>query len=164
MFVLELSICVFCMAGFSFLFDNALKMPYPQSFWDGPGSFPAVLSAILFLICVYWLVDLFRSRKKAKARADETAEESPDGDKAALEAEKKKRERKSFITIGVLTVFYIMVLMPLIPFPAATFIYLTICFLLFSKGRWWKSLIISVCMSAVIYLIFTYVLHLPMPR
>jgi len=162
MFVLELTTCAICLAGFAFLFGNALRMPYPQSFWDGPGAFPAVLSTVLFLICVFWLVDLLRARKKARGQTVATAEVPPEGDKAALE--KKKKERKSFLVISVLTVFYVMVLMPLIPFPLATFVYLTTCFLLFSKTKWWISLIISGSTSAAIFLIFTFVLHLPMPR
>jgi len=121
MFVLELTVCVSCLAGFAFLFFNSLNMPRPQTFWDSPGAFPAVLSIILVGICVFWLIDLLRAQKNAKVQTAEIAENPSNIEKSAAYKEKKKKEQKLFIIISVLTIFYIMVLMPLMPFYLATF-------------------------------------------
>ena len=164
MFVLELTVCVSCLLGFVFLFFNSLNMPRPQTFWDSPGAFPVVLSTILVGICVFWLMDLLRTQKKAKAQSTESVKNPSSGEKSATDKEKKKKEQRSFIIISVLTILYIMVLMPLMPFPLATFVFLTLSFLLFAKGKWWKLVLISASLSVAIYIIFTYVLHLPMPR
>jgi uncharacterized protein YqhQ len=140
-------------------------MPYSQTFWDGPSSFPTIISIILLAVCIAWLFDLIReqARNKKNRQAGEMQVLSKEDDKQK-EILKKKKERKQFIVIGVLVVLYIMVLMPLIPFPVATFVFLTCSFLIFSTSKWWKSLIISGSVSVCIYLIFIYVLHLPMPR
>lgn len=165
MLVLELVVCVLSFGGFAFLLINSVVMPYPQTFWDGPGAFPAVLSTVLLIVCIIWFLDLMRQFRESKETGMKNKAEAESKDAAAVEAEqKKKKERRSFLIMSVLTILYVMVLMPLMPFPIATFIFLTASFLLFSKGKWWQSLIISTCMSVAVYLVFTYVLHLPMPN
>lgn len=164
MLVLELVVCVLSLMGFLFLLFSSLSIPYPQSFWDGPGAFPVVLSVILIIICLIWLFDSIKALKKARATADTAAGYKSVDEATAAEQEKRRRERRSFIVISVLTILYIMVLMPLLPFPVATFIFLMASFLLFAKGAWWKSLIISAVVSVAIYLVFAYILHLPMPH
>jgi len=142
-------------------------MPYPQTFWDSPGAFPMIISIILILICFVWLFDILSQQKKKKkgfysGRGE--MENQAIGEQKQNEALKKKRERRQFIIISILVIAYLMVLMPLLPFPTATFIFLTACFLIFSKTKWWKLLINSGSFSLAIYLIFIYVLRLPMPR
>lgn len=165
MLISELIVCFLCLLGFGYLLVNSLNIPYSQTFWDGPGSFPTIISIILIAVCIAWLFDLIRAqaRNKKNKQAGETQVLSREDDKQK-EILKKKKERKQFIVIGVLVVLYIMVLMPLMPFPVATFVFLTFSFLIFSTSKWWKSLIISGSVSVCIYLIFIYVLHLPMPR
>lgn len=166
MLISELIVCFLCLIGFGYLLINSINMPYSQTFWDGPGSFPTIISSILLSVCIVWFFDVLREqvRNKKNKQAGETQVLSVEDGKQKEIMKKKKKERKQFIVIGVLVVFYIMVLMPLMPFPVATFVFLTCSFLIFSTSKWWKSLIISGSFSVCIYLIFIYVLHLPMPR
>jgi hypothetical protein len=115
-------------------------------------------------VCIAWLFDLIRAQARNKKISRPGNSGSFQGRRQAKRNPEKKKERKQFIVIGVLVVLYIMVLMPLMPFPVATFVFLTFSFLIFSTSKWWKSLIISGSVSVCIYLIFIYVLHLPMPR
>lgn len=166
MLISELVVCLICVLGFGFLLVNSLSMPHPQTFWDGPGAFPTFISIILLIVCFTWLFDLLRAHRQSRAQsAAKTAQVDHAGSQSDDELKnRKKKERKSFITIGILVVLYIMALMPLLPFPIATFIFLMCSFLIFSTTKWWKLLIISGSVSGAVYLIFIYVLHLPMPR
>lgn len=168
MIIAELVVCLICILGFSFLLINSLGMPHPQTFWDGPGAFPTFVSIILLIICFTWLGDLIKSHRLYRSRisAINTSSKAGQAENQTNDElkERKKKEQKSFILIGVIVVLYIMVLMPLLPFPIATFVFLMSSFLIFSTIKWWKLLIISISMSGAIYLIFIYVLHLPMPR
>lgn len=159
MFAFELSVCLACMAGFGYLFVDALGMPYPQEFWDGPGAFPAVLSTLLFLLCLYWLVDtvLGRMRNLRKSEAEISAS-------APQEPGNTQTEWKRLVLIISLTVLYIMVLMPLITFPFATFVFLFITIKIFSQKGWLLPFIVSVVATGIVVLVFNYVLYLPMPR
>jgi putative tricarboxylic transport membrane protein len=160
MFAFELVVCVLCLSGFAYLLSDALRMPYPQQFWDGPGAFPAVLSSLLVLMCLYWLVDTIigHVHKSRISEADGPASE------VIPSREEKREETKRLGIIIILTILYIMVLMPLITFPIATFVFLFITIKFFSGKGWLLPLTVSSVATLFIYAVFTYILFLPMPR
>ena len=53
--------------------------------------------------------------------------------------------------------------MPLVGFVISTFLFLFVSVMLF-YGKWPAALIVSVSMSLALYVLFQFVLHLPMPR
>jgi hypothetical protein len=160
MFAFELVVCVLCLSGFVYLFSDALRMPYPQQFWDGPGAFPAVLSSLLVLLCIYWLVDTIIGHMH-KSRIPEVEISASE---VIPSREEKREEIKRLGIIIILTILYIMVLMPLITFPIATFVFLFITIKFFSGKGWILPLVISLLATLFLYVVFTYLLFLPMPR
>lgn len=167
MFVYELVVCLICLGGFAFLFVDSLQMPYPQMFWDGPGAIPAILAALLFLLSAYWLIDTIRGKQQASRLAEaDPSDGNPDVDVSVLK--KNREENKRLFFIIALTVLYIMILMPLMPFPFATFVFLFITIKIFKRGNtirdWVIPFVISTIMSVFVYLIFAFVLYLPMPH
>ncbi len=160
MFAFEIVVSVLCLSGFAFLFYDALRMPFPQQFWDGPGSFPAILASLLFVLSLYWLITTIvgQMRKSKVPEAEKSA--SVDTSTKAL----KREEIKRLAIIIALTILYIMVLMPLITFPIATLVYLFITIMLFTRKGWVIPLVVSASATLFVYLVFNYVLYLPMPR
>ncbi|PKL13082.1 MAG: hypothetical protein CVV52_07385, partial [Spirochaetae bacterium HGW-Spirochaetae-8] len=77
MFAFEIVVSILCLSGFTFLFYDALSMPFPQQFWDGPGAFPAILASLLFMLCLYWLITTIvgQMRKTKVPEAEKSASE-----------------------------------------------------------------------------------------
>ena len=150
MFAFEIVVSVLCLSGFAFLFYDALRMPFPQQFWDGPGAFPAILASLLFVLSLYWLITTIvgQMRKPQIPEAEKSA--SVDSSTKALKREEIKR--------------LAMIISTMITFPIATFVYLFITIMLFTRKGWVIPLVVSVSATLFVYLVFNYVLYLPMPR
>ena len=121
----------------------------------GPGFFPLVCGiAIIFFGALLFVEVAAQSRK---AKSDE-----------AVKAEQEKKildvkELKNLLFFLVLGAFVLL---------ASKYLGMLIClclcvavYLIFQgKEKWWKALIISVCMTAFLYLVFVMFLKVPIPK
>ncbi|WP_407635913.1 tripartite tricarboxylate transporter TctB family protein [Sediminispirochaeta smaragdinae] len=124
----------------------------------GPGVFPSILSTIILICSVLWCIDsLVAYLKHQKSTGTQEAHDSPNG----LFHFTKESRRLAIIII--LTVLYILILMPLVGFVISTFLFLFVSVMLF-YGKLSSALIVSVLLSLVMFVLFQFVLHLPMPR
>ena len=180
MVAFELIVCLLCLSGFGYLFIDALRMPYPQQFWDGPGAFPAVLSLLLVAACLYWLADTIIAQMRLSrktgvieitpdvptVRPVSASGEAPQQDcrDRKSEAILKREEYKRLGIIILLTILYIMVLMPLVTFPVATALFLCVAVKLFTGKGWLVPIATSLAATAAVWAVFSFVLYLPMPR
>lgn len=158
MFILELVVSAITSLLFLFLLLTSLGMEGTGNPMVGPGVFPSILSSIILICSILWCIDSVVAYLKYRKSTD--AREVPDSNKRLFHLTKEGR-RLAIITI--LTVLYIMVLMPLVGFVISTFIFLFVTVMLF-YGKWPAALIVSILLSLVMYVLFQFVLHLPMPR
>lgn len=69
--------------------------------------------------------------------------------------------RKIFITIAVVAI-YILLGIKFIGYYISSFVVILLCTLLLVKNmKWWKALIVSICLTALLYLLFAVLLGLP---
>jgi len=158
MFILELVVSAITSLLFLFLLLTSLGMEGTGNPMVGPGVFPSILSSIILICSILWCIDSVVAYLKYRKSTD--AREVPDSNKRLFHLTKEGRRLAIII---ILTVLYIMVLMPLVGFVISTFIFLFVTVMLF-YGKWPAALIVSILLSLVMYVLFQFVLHLPMPR
>ena len=142
--------------GFVYILIESLQMPKYGAFWTGPGAMPAVLAACLAVFSLRWVGDLIWEFKESRAQATDASTEGAAGG--------TKADWKRLGVIVCLTFFYAYLLTPLIGFTAATVVFLFVSILCFGEMHWFKSFLLSGVVSLGVYVTFSYVLHLPMPR
>ncbi len=158
MFLFELIASSVTSLLFLFFLITSLKLQETGNPWVSPGVFPAILSSIVLTASIVWCADTaVQYRRWRKAEGEEEYTKAKGGLLHLSE------EGKRLGVIVILTVLYIMVLMPFLGFVFATLIFLFVSIMLF-YGKWRTALIVSISMSAAMFLLFRFVLHLPMPR
>lgn len=160
----ELIMSILSACGYVYLFVYSLGLKRPKQFWDGPGSFPAVLSALCFLLCLIWIVDAVKAYKNSKNNKKESVESTETGLVAFLRKQWANSQVKNLAVGIVLVLLYLLVLIPLVRFTFATFIFLFAAIYVFYDHKWLTALIVSAVTAAGIYFLFKYALHLPLPR
>lgn len=143
---------------FVFFFITSLKIEGYGNPLVGPGVFPAILSTIVVICSILWVIDSAVAYKKFR-KAGKPQDNVPIG----FGILKLSPEGKRLAIIIVLTVLYILVLMPLTGFIISTFLFLFASIMYFYR-KWLPTLIVAFSMSLALYLLFHFVLRLPMPR
>ena len=143
----------------------SLGITYPNSaqFLTGGGSFPFLLSLLLIILNLLWVFDNLRTLKRG---TDETAQPP-----LLTYLFGTKEQTRRLVLIAVLVILYVFALSPLCGmihptygFPIATTIYLLISVKLFGKLSWFKTILVSVLTSALIFFALNNMLMLPMPK
>lgn len=138
---------------------------YPNSaqFLTGGGSFPFLLSLLLIILNLLWVFDNLRTLKRG---TDETAQPP-----LLTYLFGTKEQTRRLVLIALLVILYVFALIPLCGmihptygFPIATTIYLLISVKLFGKLSWFKTILVSVLTSALIFFALNNMLMLPMPK
>lgn len=171
MLLFELISSVVCICGFASLFAMALNIPYPgnANFWSGAGAFPAVLTCALTILSIWWAVDVSFRLKKAKAMsAPEGAQEKKPFREEFIGT---RSQQKRFLFAIVAALIFVFALVPLFGnitrqfgFSIANFIFMFTTIKRFGETTWLKTAVISAVGAVIIYVVFSYVLRLPMPR
>lgn len=143
----------------------SLGITYPNSaqFLTGGGSFPFLLSLLLIILNLLWVFDNLRTLKRG---TDETAQPP-----LLTYLFGTKEQTRRLVLIALLVILYVFALIPLCGmihptygFPIATTIYLLISVKLFGKLSWFKTILVSVLTSALIFFALNNMLMLPMPK
>ncbi len=152
--------CGICVISYS------MPISLAKTFWVGAGGLPFILGMIMIILTIWWIADLIISiRKERETRGDKP--------KIAFwdELIGDRKQKISFVLIVLSTLVLVFVLIPVLGsinrefgFTIATFIFLFITVKLFTDLKIPKILLISATASIIIYIIFKYVLMLPMPR
>ena len=121
---------------------------YLTDFTPGPGFMPFWVGVILAILSGYLLYDTFR-RKPSKE--DETA---------VLPA-RHALKRVGFI---FLTLFGILIVMPLLGFPITVFLFVAVILLILERYSILKSISYGVAYAAVTWLVFEYLLKMGFPK
>lgn len=167
MLMFELCVSLCSLIGFIFLFKMAFEIPLAANkvFWSSPGSFPAVLCAILIILSVCWVVDTALEIRKKKMKEGHIEKMS------FAQLFGTKEEQKRLLKIAAYTLIYIFIMIPVLGrinrqlgYTIATFVFLLISIKEFGGINWKKSIAISAPIALTVYSIFAYVLKLPMPR
>lgn len=165
MFIFEAIVCITSLLGYGYLFIHSIGLKSPKQFWDGPGSFPSVLSALCFLLCIVWLIDLLLNKKKRKSQEQTTvSSQKQQGIVNKILSLWHDSQVRNLSIIVVLTVLYILVLIKTIGFVISTVVFLFTTIFLFYEKKWLTALIVSFVTTGVVYLLFTYIFHLPLPH
>ena len=163
----ELCVSLFSLLGFILLFKMAFEIPLAANkmFWSSPGSFPAVLCAILVILSICWVIDTVLEIRKMKIKEGHIEKISF----AQLFGTKEEQQR--LLKIAVYTLVYIFILIPVLGrinrqfgYTIATFLFLLFSIKEFGGINWKRTVAISAPITLTVYLIFAYVLRLPMPR
>ena len=158
MFILELIVSTITSLLFLFFLVTSLGMEGTGNPLVGPGVFPSILSSIILICSILWLIDsavaFHRSRKSIETKEVSVSMQG---------LFHLSNESRRLAIIIILTVLFIFVLMPLVGFVISTSIFLFISVMLF-YGKWSVALIVAFSLSLVMYVLFQFVLHLPMPR
>src|SRR5690554_5265225 len=137
---------------FTYFLVISLKLKAKGSVMVGPGIFPAILSAVVLISSILWFIDSLLIYLSNKGEEKE--------EKALFTLSANNRR---LIIIIILAMLYIIVLMPLVGFPISTFIFMFVVIMIF-YGKWKTALLASLIMSLSLFVLFRYILHLPMPR
>jgi len=167
MYIFEAIVCLVSLAGYGYLIFYSLGLDSPKKFWDGPGAFPFVLSVLCLILCIIWAIDIFsKIRKVRKGATDNTIAEknTKQGFLKRIVELWSNSEIRNLTIIIALTVLYVLVLMPLTGFVISTLLFLFSTIFLFYERKWLTAIIVSVVTTGVVYLLFTFVFHLPLPR
>jgi len=158
MFILELIVSAITSLLFLFFLVASLGMEGSGNPLVGPGVFPTILSTIVLICSVLWLIDSLLAYLRYRKNVGSQEAHVSQGGLFHL-----SKEGRRLVIIIILTILYILVLMPLVGFVISTFLFLFVSVMLF-YGKWPAALIVSVSMSLALYVLFQFVLHLPMPR
>lgn len=158
MFMIELIVSAVTFLLFLFFLVTSLGMESSGNPWVSAGVFPSILSLIILICSILWLIDSFVAYMRHRKDVGQQESHNSLGGLFHL-----SKESKRLLIIIILTLLYILVLMPLVGFVIATFLFLFISIMLF-YGKWRSALIVAVSMSLVLYVLFQFILHLPMPR
>ena len=134
----------------------ARQLPYPkfaQISKMGPGDFPTIVAAML-AICAIWLfVGTFRYRveKKDVTSSDETGR-----------AKNPKAFRDILTGFGLFTVMLFVV--PFLGFSVASALFVFFFVFLIGRYRIYLSILIAILIPFALWLIFAYLLTVPLPK
>jgi putative tricarboxylic transport membrane protein len=140
--------------GLLYILKISYNMPYYGNFWASPGVFPIILCISLLCFSLWWFISAI---KKLKLNTNTNIKESI---KYTFQI---NGEKKKLYVIISLTLLYVYVLIPLIKFIPSTLIFLIISTKTFTKVSWLKLVVISIIIVALIYIVFKYILNLPLP-
>lgn len=121
----------------------------------GPGFFPTICGIAIIACGLLLFAEIAVQIKKAKT--DE-----------ALKAEQETkilnpRELKNLLLFLILGVFVLMV-SKYLGMLICLFLSVVAYLIIQGKEKWWKALIIGVCMTGILYLIFVVFLKVPIPK
>ena len=133
------------------IYHKAAEKPYKVTqFTVSPGFMPVLLGIALIFTSALLLISSFKGEKFGEALKNRTAE-FKDWTKTAFNADLLN------MVIGCALMFiYTFILMQLIPFWAASILFLIAIFLFLRIGKPWKSVVISVLVVGLIVLLFKY--------
>ncbi len=143
------------------IYLRAASAPYfITEFSVSPGFIPCVLGIALILFSIIHLLSCLKMEGKSSAEVLRI--------RWAEVGAWIKKNRKSVdiaFTIGAVAIMavYTYILMELLPFWAASMIFLAALFMYLRAGKWWKNLIIAVLAVALIVVVFQYCFNAALP-
>ena len=134
------------------------QMPVHRNPMTSVGVAPGILSATLVILSVRWWFDAQKRYRTAPRRVRQHPEKT-DG-----ETRVSSTGGRRLVLAIASTLVYVLVLTPVITFLPATFIFLFVTMRLFSTINWKRRIVVSAALVGVIYGVFGWLLHLPLPR
>jgi len=123
----------------------------------GPGAFPLLLGSLLLILGIALFVNAGRKKTSgALAKAAKASEESDS-------PEESERPQMKRVGGAVLLLVLYLVIMPLLGFVPATIIFSMAYLILLYGQRFIQSILPTVCISVLCYLLFQVVLRVPLP-
>ncbi|MFA6690250.1 MAG: tripartite tricarboxylate transporter TctB family protein [Sphaerochaetaceae bacterium] len=110
----------------------------------GPGLFPILIACLILISALTLTIHTIRMPKEKDVAVDL----------------KSRNVLNVYVTMAGLIVY--VVLLPKVGFIVTTAVMLTLYIKWFGKYPWWKSLLIGVIFSVAVFLLFGYVLNVPM--
>jgi hypothetical protein len=129
----------------------SLQMPRPSGWLSAPGLFPIFAAVVLLGLSLGLLVSGVRRAERVPAAAHPAARAEQ-----ALFA-----KRAAIVAAGVL--LYVFLLIPLLHFRAATFVYLVGTLWYFWRGAWHKVVLISLAATLFLSEMFTWFFQILLP-
>ena len=123
-----------------------ISLGYPPSNHGvpGPGMFPIIIASLIIVSAVTLVIQTLRMPKENDSAVDLSS----------------KNVLNVYVSMAGLIVY--AVLLPMLGFLSTTTVMLVLFIKWFSKRPWWKSILISVLFTLVIFLLFGSVLNVPM--
>jgi len=121
----------------------------------GPGFFPTVCGIAIIFFGLLLFVEVAAQSKKARTDEAVRAEQE-----AGILDPKELRNLLVFLLLGVFVLLCSKYLGLLLCLGLSVIAYLIVQ----GREKWWKALIIGVCMTAFLYLVFVLFLHVPVPK
>lgn len=122
----------------------SLTFPKGTDGVPGPGIFPIIIGAMMIVSAVLLIIRTTLTKKEGN------------GSLAMLSPEKKR----VYLTMLVLVVYFI--LLPYIGFCVSSFIMLLLLIKWYSRKSILKSIILAAVITAIVYLLFSMVLNVPL--
>ena len=143
------------------IYQRAAGAPYfITEFSISPGFIPFILGIALVLFSVLFLLSCLKDENMSRVEAlREHWGEFADW----LKANSKNKDIAFTIGAVVIMGIYTYVLMELLPFWAASMIFLAALFFYLRSGKWWKNLIIAILGVIAIVIVFQYCFNAALP-
>ena len=152
----EIVLGAFCVAFFSFMFYEAVKLHGVGRFGEvGSGFWPMLFLGVSVLLSLGWLIATLGKFFKAKGEA--AAESSP-------EASADTRGRRKKVGLSILCIFAYILAMPWIGFILSTFFFVPAFALALEERRKLVLIISPFLVTAITILVFAKFIAIPFPR
>jgi len=152
----EIVLGAFCVAFFSFMFYEAVKLHGVGRFGEvGSGFWPMLSLGVSVLLSLSWLIVTLGKFFKAKGEALE--DPSP-------EASADMRSRRKKVGLSIVCIFLYIVAMPWIGFILSTFLFVPLFALALEERRKTVLIVSSFLVTAIMILIFAKFISIPFPK
>lgn len=146
--IIEIGICILGIAFSIFLFIFSIQLPPgPQKGIPGPSFFPYIISTVIFFVSVIVALNAFRKNYKQPSN------------RSVLEFKTFLRFLFTIFILGLYSVLWIVDFGNFIVNTLIVFIPLGI---MYSVKRWYISTFFVIILVSFIYLIFSYILRVPL--
>ena len=152
----EIILSAFCVAFFSFMFYEAVKLHGVGRFGEvGSGFWPMLSLGVSVLLSLSWLIVTLGKFSKAKDKAVE--EPSP-------EAIAEVRGRRKKVGLSIVCIFAYIVVMPWIGFMLSTFLFVPLFALALEERRKTVLIVSPFLVTAIMILVFAKFISIPFPK
>lgn len=152
----EIVLSAFCVAFFSFMFYEAVKLHGVGRFGEvGSGFWPMLSLGVSVILSLSWLVSTLGTLSKAKGKAVE--EPTPETIAAAGSRRKK-------VALSILCIFIYIVIMPWIGFILSTIFFIPVFALALEERRKMVLIISPFLITAITILVFAKFITIPFPK
>ncbi|MCR4426113.1 MAG: tripartite tricarboxylate transporter TctB family protein [Firmicutes bacterium] len=155
MLIIELVVATVLAAANIYLGVVSVRMPLADRFWTGSGAFPLIVAVALTVCSLIWAAESALKLRRANIRDELDVFIRPFREGRVMCVR--------FLSIVVLSLIYILVLMPWLKFTLSTLLFLFATTSAYGRLKPLTALVLSVAVTAGVYSAFRYVLMLPLP-